>query len=260
MKIKYIKKSLAACAQMKYLYYIPQNNNITKTIILVHGISRNADEIMESFISHADKNNSLLIAPIFTKEYASDYQRLGRRGKGPRSDYLLRSVISEVYENIGMTFKPFYLFGFSAGAQFAHRYAFAHPTDVIKVALVAAGWYTLPIKRIDYPIGLKLGNQFNDIVFEPLRFLRTRFKVYIGENDLSRDKGFNKKKLIDELQGDTRVIRAENWVKLMNKQYKKHSIPNSVDLVVLNRVGHSFINSEKQAHLSNKVNNWFNQD
>jgi len=259
MKSQIISASLKACPAMKYLYFVPNNKRINNTIVLIHGISRNAIEIIETFTKLANENNCLLIAPIFSKQHATDYQRLGRIGKGPRADYLLMSVINEVNNTLNIESNPYDLFGFSAGAQFAHRFAFAYPTEVKKVALVAAGWYTLPIENIDYPIGLKLTNQFNDITFEPLRFLRTKLKVFIGENDIERKKGFNTNKIIDELQGENRRFRASFWVELMNQSCQKYNIQNNITLEILKGVGHDFMSCELKGDLSEKVYQWFNQ-
>ena len=52
---------------------------------------------------------------------------------------------------------PFYLFGFSGGAQFAHRYVLAHPDRVAAAGIGAAGWYTFPDSATPYPYGLGRG-------------------------------------------------------------------------------------------------------
>ena len=262
MSTQIISTQLKSCPQIKYLYHKPSNKNINRIIVLVHGISRNANEIINKFSKHDSviEKGDLLIAPIFSKEFATDYQRLGRMGKGPRTDYLLMSIINEVSENLDLQpALPLYLFGFSAGAQFAHRFAFAHPNRVKKLALVSAGWYTFPDKNTSYPLGLKLHNEFNDIEFQLERILRIKCKVFIGEHDTKRKKGFNKNSQIDAQQGENRKIRAHRWVSQMNQNSQKLDINNKISLQILDNVDHDFIECDKKAQLIEKIYHWFNQ-
>jgi pimeloyl-ACP methyl ester carboxylesterase len=245
-------------------YYYGTNNydssqKIENIIVIIHGISRNAEEIINGFKGSV-KKNTLLVAPIFSKQYATDYQRLGRKNKGPRADYILNAIVNELRNDFGIEKQKIHLFGFSAGAQYAHRYAFAHPNLVDKVAIVAAGWYTLPTTNLDYPLGLKLNGEFTDIAFELTRILRIKFKVYIGQRDNQRDKALNKNKKIDALQGQNRIERARNWIELMQNQYIKQHIDNHIELVSLKDVKHDFNEANKQSQLCTMVNNWFEQE
>ncbi|MCF6288258.1 MAG: alpha/beta hydrolase [Proteobacteria bacterium] len=254
-KVEIQQQQLSNHNQVAY-YYCMGAEKITNIIVLVHGVSRNARDIITSFSQVMD-SNSILIAPVFTKEYATDYQRLGRKNKGPRADYILQAIVNELKNQYNITCDKLNLFGFSAGAQFAHRYAFAYPHTVNKVAIVAAGWYTLPSDNIAYPVGLKITDEFADIDFELLRLLRTKFRVYIGEKDYLRDKALNKSKQVDALQGKDRIERAKNWVKSMHQQCLKHKINNKIKLVILPNVVHDFQDANNLAQLSNKVSSWF---
>ncbi len=258
-KIKTVikKESLSSCDQLKY-YYLKSDMEINNIVVLVHGISRNAREIIANFSEHMAKN-TLLIAPVFTKEYATDYQRLGRKNKGPRADYILQAVLNEISSEHNVKVNKINLFGFSAGAQFVHRYAFAHPSHVNKVAIVAAGWFTMPKFDEYYPYGLKLRDEFTDIDFEMVRFLRVKYRVYVGEKDYLRDKSLNKSKKVDRLQGQSRLERAENWTNEMNQCFKNKSIKNRVSLEILDNVTHDFGLADTLGHVCGKVSHWFQQ-
>jgi len=248
---------LSAHSQVEYLYCMDEKANADNIVVIIHGISRNAHEIIASF-SQSINQNTLLIAPIFSKNYALDYQRLGRKDKGPRADYILDAVVNELRQKYKISCNKINLFGFSAGAQFAHRYAFAHPPAVNKVAIVAAGWYTLPSLNLSYPQGLKLKDEFTNINFELQRLLRIKFRVYIGEKDYLRDKSLNKAKKIDALQGLNRIERAKNWIELMQSQFNENQISNNIDLITLQDVVHDFKDAHNNAQLCDKVYNWFN--
>lgn len=237
-------------------YYYCAPKSIKHVLVLVHGISRNAEEILNHFAEYALEYNILIIAPDFTKEYATDYQRLGRNGRGPRADYQLLAILKDCQEKIEHSFVKFSLFGFSAGAQYAHRFAFAHPNKINKVALVAAGWYTLPTSSLPYPRGLRLKNQFSDIDFHVSQFLRLKYRVYIGSKDKKRDPALNKNPKIDLTQGKNRIKRAKNWIELMQLQMDKLNIGNEIKLEVLHDVGHDFLACVQQASLVEKVICW----
>ena len=244
--------------EIEYYYYVP--NKIKKVMVLVHGISRNGDEIIDEFSKLADTYGYLLIAPIFSKKFSTDYQRLGRKGKGPRSDYHLMAIFNDCNNYLKINFKKFDMFGFSAGSQFAHRFAFAHPNLVNRVALVAAGWYTLPTTDLAYPKGTRLNKQFTDISLDPNRYLRIKFKVFIGSKDNKRDLSLNKNPKIDMTQGRNRISRAKNWVEFMRLKIEKNGITNSIELEILPGVEHDFLDCVNNSQLTSKVINWCNQE
>ena len=251
-------RSFAEQEQMGYLYFSPKK--VKSVLVLVHGISRNAEQIIKTFMPLAQEQNVLLIAPVFNKNYAKDYQRLGRKNKGPRSDYQLLAMLNDCKSHLNMAFKKINIFGFSAGAQFAHRFAFAYPNLVHKVALVSAGWYTLPMKHLRYPIGIKLHKEFSNINFEPARFLRLKYKVFIGSYDTKRDHSLNKNKKIDETQGLNRFERASNWVELMQLEFQKYGIKNRIDLEILEDADHDFSHCNSKAQLTEKVMQWMKDE
>ena len=237
-----------------YYYYIPKK--VEHVLVAVHGISRNAEEIIQSFKGLAEQHNVLVIAPVFRKDFAKDYQRLGRKGKGPRSDYQLMAMLSDAKKHLSLQFDKFHMFGFSAGAQFVHRFAFAHPNLVKKSVLVAAGWYTFPRVKDDYPYGLKLNDEFTDISFSLQRILRLQFKVFVGDKDLQRDSSLNTDEILDKKQGKTRVERAQKWRKAMNNKMKKHGIENTVEIEKLEGIKHQFIDGVENSKLHTKVFDW----
>ena len=70
------------------------------------------------------------------------------------SDQALIALIERVFDDAGRDPGPVHLFGFSGGAQLAHRFAMLHPHLTAAVYAMAAGWYLLPDESIPYPYGL----------------------------------------------------------------------------------------------------------
>ena len=257
MKNKIAYQQIAVQKHISYYAFTPENvKDVKDVLVLVHGISRNAKELIQTFAPVAEKHDFALIAPVFSEEYAKDYQRLGRIGKGPRSDYQLFAILKDYKHKYSQNFDKFHLFGYSAGAQFSHRFAFAHPNMVKKVALAAAGWYSLPTTSLPYPRGTRIRKQFTNIHFQPEQYLRTKFRVYIGKKDNKRDEALNKNPKIDLSQGKNRFERAKNWIELMQLAMLKRKIDNKIDLVQIKDTGHDFMQCVQNGQIQNHVMNW----
>lgn len=140
-----LHRRLSADPRQQYFVSLPRRiAHGVSLLVCVHGISRNAEEHAAAFAERAANRGLVVVAPLFERERFPDYQRLGRRGRGARADLALDAIVSEVGATAGVDVERFYLTGFSGGAQFAHRYAFAFPHRVAALALAAADWYTFP--------------------------------------------------------------------------------------------------------------------
>lgn len=219
-----------------FLYAPPDLRPDSPLLISIHGISRNAREHVEAFTKFADRYAAALLAPVFTDYRYGDYQRLGRRGRGSRADLALQRLASHVIFEWGLASSKFYLYGHSGGAQFAHRYAMAHPQDVAGLGLSAAGWYTLPDPDLSYPYGIRATSDSYGLTLDPAEFLRVPGCVFVGEDDINRDGAFNSADKLDSMQGRNRIERAANWVESMNraaaefgygKRYALHILPDA---------------------------------
>jgi pimeloyl-ACP methyl ester carboxylesterase len=200
----------------QYLLYIPaQCGKDSKLLVAVHGNGRDVRGIAEHFAPFAERYGVILIAPYFTADRFQDYQFLGLTGQGERADHVLENIVSEVSLRTGADARLLYLLGYSAGAQFVHRFAMAYPTRVAKVVAGAAGWYTFPYPQTHYPSGIKLDPRWGDVSMVPEQFLKVPAFVFVGEGDTLRDKGLNQSPDVDEMQGTTRVERGRRWVEAM---------------------------------------------
>ena len=233
-------RALRSEPMQEYLLLIPSAARLDAPVLVcVHGISRNASEQARVFASVCEHRGIILVVPVFTVEQNKDYQRLGRRGRGSRTDLLLNRCLAEVASLSGADVTQFRLFGFSGGAQFAHRYMMAHPERVARAVFVAAGWYTFPDHRQRYPFGIRPGRSLPDISFNPARFLRVPAQVLVGQED-TRASSLRKNKRLDALQGRNRIERARNWVASMHKLSAQHEIEPCIALTEVPDADHSF--------------------
>lgn len=226
-----------------------------KVLVLVHGIARNAELIIRTFWKTAKDQNLILVAPLFDRENCTDYQRLGRNGKGPRADLSLKCILHDVAARTGWQGKRAAFFGHSAGAQFVHRYMFAHPQTVACAALSAAGWYTFPSNKV-FPRGIQPTRKLPDLHFEPSRFLRIPTAVFVGLEDVIRDETLNAGPALDRQQGVNRLERARNWVRAMQVSAQRMNLPSRLELFELEKVGHDFEQAVWISGLHQRVIEW----
>ena len=214
---------------------------VAPLVVAVHGISLNAREQVECFAGHASARGAVVIAPCFDGPEDSDYQRLGRRGRGRRADLALDDLIERTSRALGIGFEARLFFGFSGGGQFVHRYLMAHPDRVTAAVVAAAGWYTFPDAKLAYPMGLRVGGALAGVQIEPARFLAVPVLAIVGSLDVERDESVRTTAKVDERQGADRLERARRWIDAMHAAARARSIPARHALLELPGAGHSFL-------------------
>ncbi len=207
-------------------------------LVAVHGISRNAEAHARAFHETARRCGWTVMAPLFDATRYPDYQRLGRRGR--RADLGLLAALADLEARRGRPVRRFSLFGFSGGAQFAHRFALAWPHLVDVLLLAAAGWYTMPDPDLRYPYGLAPCRRLPDLVFRLEPFLRRPIRVFVGSEDIERDETVRSGSRLDALQGTNRLERARRWCAALETAAHRRGLAVDVVLQLLPGAGHDF--------------------
>ena len=238
-----------------YLLYIPRRGGENAPVfVTVHGISRDAIEQAYMYADLAERYGVVMIAPYFSEPPFSDYQFMGRNGRGQRADLALDKIADEVGKLTHARTDKLYLFGYSGGGQFVHRYTMAHPDRVAKVAIGAAGWYTFPDPALPYPYGMKVSRKiFSGVVFDPGKFLSVPTRVFVGAEDVKQDPALNKSVRIVRQQGATRVERAQKWVAEMEKAADAIGLQTSYSVELLPGSGHSYSQCMQTGGMGPKV-------
>src|SRR5262245_23404044 len=208
------RRVLASDPNLAYHLYVPKKLSAEpRLVVSIHGASRNIDVHARLLSAYADIYGAVLLVPHFSEARYRDYQRLGRTGRGRRADLALHRLVAEAVPETGTPVDRFYLFGFSAGAQFAHRYAMAYPHRVAYAVIANSGRYTLPDPEQKFPRGIRSTRKLPGLRFDLEAFLRVPIKVYVGKEieaiTLPRRRRTN---------GDEDVPRAERgrrWVAAM---------------------------------------------
>ncbi len=229
--------------RLEYFTYVPQRVAPGSSLLVaVHGVSRNAHEQAQLLAPLCEKTGCVLAAPLFSRKQFPDFQRLGRPGRGARADLALDAMLSELRHDLGLRFERVLLLGYSAGAQFVHRYAMAHPGGLTGAIVGAPGWFTFPSRDQDYPYGLRLERELPGVEFRAEAFLRVPILVVVGaEDDDERSDHLYRSSAVDRQQGKSRLERAERWVAAMHETAAEAGLASRVRLVTLPGAGHSFL-------------------
>jgi len=210
-------------------------------LVAVHGIRREADAQANLFAERAAALGRPVIAPLYEKDDWPRYQRAVHRG---RADLALMSLMVALRsEGIFRTAK-FDLFGFSGGAQFAHRFAMLHPQAISRLTTSSAGWYTFPDDAA-YPYGLSPRAGREDEWAQRMsanldQFLRLPIQVCVGADDNAPDRNTRSGPKINTQQGMHRVARAARWAGSLQDAALDRGIKPDVTFWALSACGHDF--------------------
>lgn len=226
-----------------------------RTLILLHGVSRNAAELATRFAAAPQWDEWTLIAPVFQKDRFGQFQQMLAAGDKVPSDQALIALIERVFDDAGREPGPVHLFGFSGGAQLAHRFAMLNPHLAAAVYAMAAGWYLLPDDSIPYPYGL--GNLGPIRSCDLARALTVPMTVAVGALDTRCDNVVRQDRIINRTQGRNRYIRARKWHKAVNRIALEQGISHTIALQVIANGTHNFGQCVQETDLMDRVHTAF---
>lgn len=143
-----------ACRQdprFSYCLYVPEchQNYPEQTaplLVVVHGSARTAESFRDAFVEFAERERCVVLAPLFPVGAVVSDSSDGYKLQPPRGyayDHLLLAMVDEVAQAFH-TERDFLLYGFSGGAQFAHRFYYLHPQRIKGLSAHAPGQVCLP--------------------------------------------------------------------------------------------------------------------
>lgn len=207
-------------------------------LVAVHGISRNAAEIAMRFAIHPAFARVTIVAPLFTRERFGQYQQLQSRAPDRTpADKALIALLDRLAGEHRIATARFALFGFSGGAQMAHRFAMFHPRRVTRLCVVSAGWYSLPRTDLAYPHGI--GDPQGAPLVGP-DFLDIPTTVIVGNRDTRVDASVRQDDVIVAHQGRNRLRRARCYVRAVSTYAETMGKASPTRLRVLDGMSHDF--------------------
>ena len=235
-----------------YYAFVPHGWSGEQLLVTVHGRSGHAERLLVSFLADAARSGLALVAMDYGTE-PTGYQRLAWRGESLQAGRLLRRAVREVRQRYGATSTPFDLFGFSAGAQFAHRYAMVFPEDVRSLALGAPGWYTALDPTRPFPSGIAQSEALAGMTINAAAFCALSIRVFVGERDTGRGKMLRQGRRLDRSQGRNRVRRASRWVRSVESTAARLNQTPDIALQLLPATRHSFESAIRRGGLGREL-------
>jgi predicted esterase len=203
-------------------YHVPKGDVENMPVLFTfHGNGRNAAEIRNAWIDEANAKDFIIVAPEFSDEDfpGGDGYILGNvfeDGDNPSSATLnpeedwafsvIEPLFDEIKSKTSNLSSTYDIFGFSAGAQFAHRLMMFKPNARFdKVVASAAGWYTVPDASITFPYGI---NQSPIEEVAPSSYFSTDLILQIGTLDNDPNAPAMRRNSAVDQQGNNRYDRA----------------------------------------------------
>lgn len=156
-------------------------------VFVMHGVFRDAKNYCMHWKQHAKKYNILVVCPEFSVQYFPRIEDYNMGGVGDEHwGFSAIEHIFDILNNSGVRRNGYHMYGHSAGAQFAHRYAMFMSKHCRLVTCVCAnaGWYTFPLMDSPHPFPYSLRRvpaRYNE------RHLRLAFSrqvcILLGQDD-----------------------------------------------------------------------------
>jgi pimeloyl-ACP methyl ester carboxylesterase len=199
------------------VYYVPHtyitDPDSTRILFVIHGAGRNYEHYFDMWIMEdvPETYNVVLIAPLFDEENFIKYQRLNV-GYGERADLRLIDLFDNFTQWLNITHDTFYIYGFSGGGQFTHRFVMAHPEYIERAVAAGSGVYTFPNASIAYSHGINLTEyEPIDLEFDLQKAFLANMSIMVGLNDTERSGDLSQSNASDA-QGLNRLERARNFI------------------------------------------------
>ena len=240
---------------VEVFYHVPAAYTASsKVVFALHGGSRDAEGVRNNMIQKSIEYNFVLIAPKFSSQNFSlgDGYNLGNvyeDGDNPSTSTLndeeewsfsiIEPLFDSVVSSLSLIEEKYNLFGFSAGAQFVHRFIQFKPNARFnKVVAGAAGWYTVPDNNIPFPYGLD-----NSILTNTNLSNLLSKDLYIQVGALDNDPnsvGLRHNEYADA-QGLNRVTRAVHFFESGQNIAESNNYNLNWSLHIIQGAGHNLI-------------------
>ena len=240
-------------ADLPVTTYIPpagQPNQPVQVLFVLHGMYDKGSRFSLPLQSYVIKNHLMMLAPTFS--YNTNFKdpntvKTEDIKLSAKLNQMLVEVAALSHQNLN---SKVLVYGFSRGAQLAHRYALLYPTRVAGIAVLSAGAYTLPEASFDnqplpFPYGISDLSSYTGQPFDGADFDKIPFCVEVGALDtdpkaVSPD--------WNAYSGINRVQRGQNFYNVL------HQEGNPAQFSIIPNTGHS-----ANAAMTNVAEDFFQQ-
>ncbi len=184
-----------------------------RVLFVLHGMGGRGSVFSQSLLADADKYHWLLVAP--TMPYTDYMNPTTVLAEDVRYTGMLADMMNHLPKKLGLKLqKRALVYGFSRGAQLAHRLGLFYPERVDSVAAISAGSFTLPTSfrnsntaavPLKMPFGVGDLEVYVGQVVNREALKKVSFLIEVGENDNEPD---DVPRQFDPYVGKNRVDRA----------------------------------------------------
>jgi pimeloyl-ACP methyl ester carboxylesterase len=215
-------------------------------VFVMHGFGRKAEDYRDAWVPHARAYNVLVVVPTFGAEDfpGGDGYNLGsiftQDGEPTPEDEWAFSAIEPLFDHVASITDSnqdsYYLYGHSAGSQFAHRFLLFKPENRAHAVVAAnAGWYTMPHFNADFPYGLNGSPSTPDELKDGLA---KNLIVLLGEDDNNPNAGSLRTTPEAMVQGEHRLARGRTFYRAAEEVADSLDVPFNWTLQTVPGVGH----------------------
>jgi poly(3-hydroxybutyrate) depolymerase len=157
-------------AQSDVSVFVPTSNTSTTVLLLIPGYNGSGEAMLEErWKAFAEKHELLLLAPTFKTTPEELQQGRGYYYPEQGSGAEVERMLEQVGREHGVDTDKILIFGFSAGAHFAHRFALWKPERVKAFVAYSAAWWSEPTEALrDVPALIVCGEE-DGPRFEPTK-------------------------------------------------------------------------------------------
>jgi len=204
--------------------YIPKGASArgrNTVLVALHGVGGNGAEFASPLVPLAETHGWVVVAPTFVYDNPLDVADI--TDDDVKAISAVREILAQLPSETGLHFQSRVLvYGFSRGAQVAHRWALLHPDEVLGVAALSAGAYTLPtaylppadVARLNWPLGVADIADYSGHAFQLDRLRQVHFFVGVGTRDTQEREV---PRAWDACSGTNRVARATAFAEDLDK-------------------------------------------
>ena len=238
---------------IQVFYYTPENiNENTPVVFTMHGGGRDAEGARDAMINKAIQYNFIVVAPKISETDFSggDGYNLGNvfvDGDNPSeatinseeewSFSIIEPLFDQIIASTETTVETYHITGFSAGAQFVHRFMFFKPNARInKIVASGAGWYTVMNNNISFPYGFKNSPLTNNLIQE---LLNNSVFIQVGSLDNDPNAPGLRHNDYADAQGLHRLERGIHFYDRAQLIAQNNSYNSNWSFTIINGIGHN---------------------
>lgn len=161
--VDFINTDNYANTRLEFFYYIPSGvledrEHAVEVLVCIPPLSGRGEKFVPPiFKEFAEEEKLVIIAPSFVWDKDNWDTRTSYQFPSVWSGDALLEIIEKLNERYGLQLSRLYLYGFSAGAQFALRFALWRPDLCIACAVHGSGGTIIPEEYVDVKFFVSVG-------------------------------------------------------------------------------------------------------